>query len=172
MSVFILILALLWLPMHPAGAVQNNWHKYEGAGFEFRYPPGFRVRPSQRSTAASGYDSAFFVSSDGSVEFYVFAPQWNGTPRDIAVDTANKNCRCGQVFLVGCKHSGRCHVGIVQTGSDQSASTAFSGFASRNDRGSTGWCLALQGMKLNPFRVQLIRGQLPQGCRYTLQPLG
>ena len=90
MSVFILILALLWLPVAPAGAVHNTWQKYEGAWFEIRYPPGFRVRPSQQSTSASGYDSAFFLSSDGTVEFYVFAPQWNGTARDIEVDTATE----------------------------------------------------------------------------------
>lgn len=90
MSVFLLILALLWLPVAPDGAVQNTWQKYEGAWFEIKYPPGFRVRPSQPSTSASGYDSAFFLSSDGMVEFYVFAPQWNGTARDIAVDPATE----------------------------------------------------------------------------------
>ena len=90
MSVFIVILALLWLPTPPARAVQNTWNKYEGAWFEIRYPPGFRVRPSQPSTSANGYDSAFFRSSDGSVEFYVFAPQWNGTARDIEVDTTTE----------------------------------------------------------------------------------
>lgn len=35
------------------------------------------------STTAEGYDSAEFTSSDGSVSFYVFAPQWAGEASDI-----------------------------------------------------------------------------------------
>jgi hypothetical protein len=103
MSVFILILALLWLPEAPAGAVQNTWQKYEGAWFEIRYPPGFRVRPSQPSASANGYDSAFFLSSDGTVEFYVFAPQWNGTARDIEVDPATETIVSQNVARSGTK---------------------------------------------------------------------
>ena len=90
MFVFILILALLWPPEVPPGAVQNTWQKYEGAWFEIRYPPGFRVRPSQPSASANGYDSAFFFSNDGTVEFYVFAPQWNGMAQDIEIDATTE----------------------------------------------------------------------------------
>lgn len=103
MSVFILILALLWLPAAPSGVVQNTWQKYEGAWFEIRYPPGFRVRPSQASTSASGYDSAFFLSSDGTVEFYVFAPQWNGTAHDIEVNPATETLVSQSVARSGTK---------------------------------------------------------------------
>ena len=90
MFLFILILSLLCSITQPAVAIQNNWQKFEGAWFEIRYPPGFRARPSQPSTSASGYDSAFFLSRDGSVEFYVFAPQWNGTAGDIEVNPATE----------------------------------------------------------------------------------
>ncbi len=90
MSVLMLVLVLLWLPLAPSNVTQNTWQKYEGAWFEIRCPPGFRVRPSQPSTSANGYDSAFFLSSDGTVEFYVFAPQWNGTARDIEIDPATE----------------------------------------------------------------------------------
>ena len=103
MSVVILILALLWLPDARAGTVQNTWQRYEGAWFEIRYPPGFRVRPSQPSTSASGYDSAFFLSSDGAVEFYVFAPQWNGTARDIELDPATETVVSQNVSRSGSK---------------------------------------------------------------------
>ena len=103
MFVFILILALLWLPEAPASSVQNTWQKYEGAWFEIRYPPGFRVRPSQSSTSANGYDSAFFLSNDGSVEFYVYAPQWNGTARDIEVDSATETLVSQSVARSGSK---------------------------------------------------------------------
>jgi hypothetical protein len=89
MFVLLLILALLWMPTASAAA-QSNWQKYEGPWFEIRYPPGFRVRPSQPNTIAAGNDSVFFLSSDGTVEFYVFAPQWNGTARDIEVDPATE----------------------------------------------------------------------------------
>jgi hypothetical protein len=103
MSVLILLLALLWMPAHSAGVVQTSWQKYEGAWFEIRYPPGFRVRPSQPSTSANGYDSAFFLSSDGTIEFYVFAPQWNGTARDIEVDPTTETLVSQDVVRSGSK---------------------------------------------------------------------
>jgi hypothetical protein len=59
---------------------------FEGAWFQVSYPAGFTAVPSLPSTTAQGYDSAFFKSPDGAVEFYVFAPQWGGTPEDIALD--------------------------------------------------------------------------------------
>jgi hypothetical protein len=62
-----------------------GWRTYQGAWFEIKYPASFRVRPSLPSTSARGYDSVFFAATDGSVEFYVFSPQWNGTPSDIEV---------------------------------------------------------------------------------------
>jgi hypothetical protein len=33
-----------------------------------------------------GSDSAWFTSPDGSAQFYVFSPQWNGNPTEIALD--------------------------------------------------------------------------------------
>lgn len=101
MFVFIVILALLWLPT--TNAAQNTWQTYAGAWFEIRYPPGFRVRPSQPSTSANGYDSAFFISGDGSVEFYVFAPQWNGTALDIEVNPATETVVSQNVARSGSK---------------------------------------------------------------------
>ncbi|BAP56619.1 hypothetical protein THII_2322 [Thioploca ingrica] len=61
---------------------------YKGAWFDIQYPSNFKVRPSLKSSSSvSGYDSAFFTSPDGTVEFYVFSPQWNGDPiEDIAID--------------------------------------------------------------------------------------
>lgn len=58
---------------------------YKGAWFEIKYPAAFRVGPSQRSSSGQGYDSVFFTAPDGSVEFYVFSPQWNGEPGDIEI---------------------------------------------------------------------------------------
>jgi len=45
------------------------------------------VRPSLKiKTSIKGYDSAYFVSPNGTVEFYVFSPQWKGKPTDIEVN--------------------------------------------------------------------------------------
>ena len=62
------------------------WPKYTGAWFDVSYPPGFKVRASQISPSSGDKkaESAFFTAPDGSVEFYVFSPQWNGDPKDIA----------------------------------------------------------------------------------------
>jgi hypothetical protein len=58
---------------------EGNWRTYKGAWFEIKYPPGFKVKPGQKSaTRVEGYDSAYFVSPDNNVVFYVFSPQWQG----------------------------------------------------------------------------------------------
>jgi hypothetical protein len=68
----------------------QGWRVFKGAWFEIKYPPGFTVKPGQRSrTSVRGYDSAFFISPDQKVEFYVFSPQWNGTP-DYSLDSVNE----------------------------------------------------------------------------------
>lgn len=59
---------------------------FEGAWFQVAYPANFLAFPSLKSTTAERFDSAFFRSPDGAVEFYVFAPQWGGSPSDIALD--------------------------------------------------------------------------------------
>lgn len=59
------------------------WKTYNGAWFKIDYPADFTVSPSLKSTSAKGYDSAFFISPDELVEFYIFSPQWNGVPSDI-----------------------------------------------------------------------------------------
>ncbi len=65
----------------------KNWPLYCGNWFCINYPPHFKARVSMRSlTARPGYDSAFFVSPDRTVEFYVFSPQWDGKPTDIRLN--------------------------------------------------------------------------------------
>lgn len=71
----------------PSAGAEARWTVYKGAWFEIGCPGGFTARPSLRSsTSEGGYDSAFFAAPDGSVEFYVFSPQWNGEPADIEMD--------------------------------------------------------------------------------------
>jgi hypothetical protein len=63
---------------------KKGWSQYKGAWFDIQYPSSFIVKPSIKSTTSKeGYDSVSFASMDGSVEFYVFSPQWNGDPVDI-----------------------------------------------------------------------------------------
>jgi hypothetical protein len=62
---------------------EENWSTYKGAWFEIKYPPGFKVKPGQKSaTRQEGYDSAYFLSPDQNVVFYVFSPQWRGKARE------------------------------------------------------------------------------------------
>jgi hypothetical protein len=58
---------------------------YHGAWFDINYPKHFKAKGSMRSSTGDGFDSATFTSPDNSVEFYVFSPQWNGEPTDIAL---------------------------------------------------------------------------------------
>ncbi len=80
-------LCLVLLMCTTAMAVQPKWPTFKGAWFEVKYPSGFSVRRSlQRASSTDSCDSAFFKSPDGAVEFYVFSPQWNGNPTDIAIN--------------------------------------------------------------------------------------
>jgi hypothetical protein len=82
----ILVGISVWI--NPTPASQNRWLSYKGAYFEVKYPEGFRARPSLRSD--ENPDSAFFTAPDGSVEFYVYSPIWNGEPTDIEINEARE----------------------------------------------------------------------------------
>lgn len=60
---------------------------YRGAWFEVKYPSDFTAQGSMGSGSAEDdqFDSAFFTSPDGEVEFYIFSPQWGGESTDIAL---------------------------------------------------------------------------------------
>ena len=60
---------------------------FKGSFFEIKYPATFTAKGSLVSeTAGDGsFDSAFFTSPDGEVEFYVYSPQWSGSADDIEV---------------------------------------------------------------------------------------
>lgn len=73
-----------------AAEAGSGWQVFKGAWFEIKYPPGFTVTPGPKSsTSVQGYDSAFFLSPDQTVEFYVFSPQWRGMP-EIDLDPATE----------------------------------------------------------------------------------
>jgi hypothetical protein len=90
LRVSILVIFLI-LPGSPALTADVPWLSYRGAWFAISYPAGFTVRPSQKSaTSTQGYDSVFFRSPDGQVEFYVYSPQWLGDPKDIELNPASE----------------------------------------------------------------------------------
>ena len=92
MIAILLMLILTSAPALPTNNYQAStaWKVYKGAWFEVRYPSSFRVRASQQGSTPSVYDSAFFAAPDGSVEFYIFSPQWNGDPADIAINSRSE----------------------------------------------------------------------------------
>lgn len=92
-----LLLATAFLPPsafaapRPQATHANPYLTYKGAWFSVAYPSGWKVHPVAQSTSSvSGFDSARFTSPDGSAEFYVFSPQWNGDPKEIALDPARE----------------------------------------------------------------------------------
>lgn len=88
--VYIAIVLWIWTCQGHAAqdtTVCQNTKIFLCAWCEIRYPANFTVRPSMPSTTAEGYDSAEFIAPDASVSFYIFAPQWGGEARDIALDT-------------------------------------------------------------------------------------
>lgn len=82
----LLVLSILFTLIHPSGiaAAPAKWRTFRGAYFTVKYPPGFNARKSLPSNSFEGqHDSAFFKAADGTVEFYIFSPLWNGKPDDI-----------------------------------------------------------------------------------------
>ncbi len=73
-------------PVDSGSAAVIKYVKYNGAWFTVQVPADFSVTPSlQSSTSSEGYDSAFFTSPDGKVQFYIFSPQWSGIATDISL---------------------------------------------------------------------------------------
>lgn len=87
----ILVLFLIPSLICVALAGGPTWPEYRGAWFSIEYPPEFRPHPSLPSTTTThGYDSAFFRSPDGAVQFYVYSPQWGGEATDVDLDPARE----------------------------------------------------------------------------------
>jgi hypothetical protein len=53
--------------------------RYSGAWFDVEYPSSFTPSPSQTNGVDHiNTDEATFTSEDGSVEFFIYSPLWNG----------------------------------------------------------------------------------------------
>jgi len=69
----------------------NEWETFNGTYFRISYPKDFLVKPSIKADASDGlFDSVFFISPDGTVEFYIYSPLWNGNASDITFDDAKE----------------------------------------------------------------------------------
>lgn len=89
---WLLVVSLLPPVNIDAQRAKIAWRTYKGAWFEIKYPSNFKARPSLESISFDGqYDSAVFTAADGSAEFYVFAPQWNGKPTDIEIASTKED---------------------------------------------------------------------------------
>ncbi|OGC34280.1 hypothetical protein A2311_01105 [candidate division WOR-1 bacterium RIFOXYB2_FULL_48_7] len=76
--VILLVGALISPPVEAKG---DEWRQYRGAWFEISYPDGFSIQENLPSaTSDNGFDDVFFLSPDKQITFYVFSPQWSGTP--------------------------------------------------------------------------------------------
>ena len=94
-STFLVTVALLSLiataSAQSRGDLNDRYAKYKGAWFSIEYPRGWTVTPLAWSkTSEMGSDSARFTSRSGDAEFYVFSPQWNGDPKEVAQDPARE----------------------------------------------------------------------------------
>jgi hypothetical protein len=96
-----LVMALLVVGEARTAAAEAATSVFEGAWFRVAYPADFAVVPSLPSTTNDGFDSAFFESPDGAVEFYVFAPQWGGNPADIALDPDHEDIAAEEIVESG-----------------------------------------------------------------------
>ena len=69
--------------------------QFNGSWFRVEYPIGFTASPASPIQNFDDYkfvetDEARFTSPDGSVEFFVFSPQWGGDPVDYLIEQPNE----------------------------------------------------------------------------------
>ena len=68
---------------------------FNGSWFRVEYPTNFSVSPSGPVDKYDDYefvstDEARFTSPDGTVEFFVFSPQWGGDPKNYLIQQSNE----------------------------------------------------------------------------------
>lgn len=68
---------------------------FNGNWFSVEYPSNFVALPKGPKNKFDNYeyvetDEALFTSPDGTVEFFVYSPQWSGDPKDYLIQKANE----------------------------------------------------------------------------------
>ncbi len=66
----------------------KGWKNYDGPWFAVFYPSSWKATAGRMPAATGGgkSDAAFFTSPDGSAQFAIYSPMWNGTPADLNID--------------------------------------------------------------------------------------
>lgn len=64
---------------------------FPGAWFTALNPSGMEVSVSRESANENGILSVWLRSEDGKAEFFLFSPQWGGTPYEIFLGAKSKN---------------------------------------------------------------------------------
>ncbi len=83
-NIFILTLMTLFTSLY------GQTKLFKGAWFDISYPSSFTVLQGIKCQSMDGVESAFFISPDKSVEFYVYSPQWSGEASDIVLKSDEK----------------------------------------------------------------------------------
>ncbi|MGC3938972.1 hypothetical protein ACOTTU_14315 [Roseobacter sp. EG26] len=85
--VLLLSLSFSWFWLSGSNATAEHdgcgGFQYEGAWFTVKIPQGMEVEPSRTSSIDKEALSIWVRSEDGRTEFYLYSPQWGGTPYDI-----------------------------------------------------------------------------------------
>ncbi len=63
---------------------------YRGSWFDIEYPQNFTAKPNAPTTEYKGNtyvqtDEAYFISPDGTVEFFIYSPLWRGDPKNYLI---------------------------------------------------------------------------------------
>jgi hypothetical protein len=87
-----LLVAVLTLALAAVAGSTPAWRSFSGAWFRVKVPPGFRVeaREMRMEGDSKRFDGVSCKSPDGKAEFYVYSPQWSGTPKWIALRAGEK----------------------------------------------------------------------------------
>ncbi|MEM9898999.1 MAG: hypothetical protein AAF742_06430 [Pseudomonadota bacterium] len=83
---FTLFVSTVFLPLNAGAADRTgacSGDVYEGAWFSAQLPPGMTVEPVRTDAIGDGALSVWMTTQDQQAEFFVYAPQWGGTPFEI-----------------------------------------------------------------------------------------
>ncbi|BCM91639.1 hypothetical protein IAD21_03514 [Abditibacteriota bacterium] len=82
---------LLAVPLQVQAATRRapkGWKTYDGPWFSVFYPASWKATAGKTPAGTGGgkSDAAMFTSPDGSAQFAIYSPMWNGDPTDLNID--------------------------------------------------------------------------------------
>jgi hypothetical protein len=87
------VIVFQWSNSQPRAQAEQancNGTEFEGAWFNVQIPDGMTATQSLASSTGEGADSIWVSSASGATQFYVYSPQWGGTPYDIFLDATKR----------------------------------------------------------------------------------